>query len=117
MPLVAMTIGMMIVMARAKTDADLNGRGRVVARHGADRRSIDHHGRRLHTDGSRGNYVARRRVHGYGVNRIRIDRCRMDDVADGVNRSDAGENFADRGPLTVAGGCGLNTGKGEGGET
>ena len=46
-----------------------------------------------------------------------MDRRVMNRMADGVDRGHSGENFADCGPFTITGGCGLNTRRSECGET
>lgn len=46
-----------------------------------------------------------------------MDRRVMNRMADGVDGGHSGENFADFGPFTITGACGLNTRRSEGGET
>lgn len=116
---------MMMVMAKAK--ADIDERRRVVTgRHDDWRRNtdwlrIDDDGRGLRViiDGSRLSDDDRRGSR--HVNDLRrsshVNGSGMQGMTDDVDGGDSGEDFADRGPFTVSGGGGLNTGSNKSGET
>ena len=115
---------MMMVMANAK--ADIDERRRVVTRCHDDlpgntdwlwiddrrRLRVVINGGRLSNDDRRGSRHVddlRRSSH--------VNGSGMQGVTDDVDGGDSGENLADRGPFTVSGGGGLNTGSNESGET
>jgi len=112
---------MAVLVAETEVHADHRPRPVMMMRD-------DNHGRRRRTNGGRIDDHGRRRRHMADRRRWRdhIHRGRSraigvnwrwrKSVTDNVSGRDSGENFADRGPFTVAGGGGWDTGGGEGGE-
>lgn len=114
----------MMTMAKAKIQTD--ERRRAEARRNnywmrnIDWLCINNNGRGLGIVVNRSRMGDNNRRGSRHVNNLRrcrnVNRSRLHGVTDDVNGGDAGEDFADRGPFTISGGGGLNTGSSKSGQ-